>query len=136
MATHGPVQTPSVGFDFDNYARNQFLGKTLGGLPKGRLDEVRRRLISATSTGTTIVGLKFGGGDSGDEEGVCLGADTRATGGPIVQDKNCEKVGCDGIALDGRKAHVRFTIWPLTCAAVVLVLPQTPSAWWLLLSDG
>jgi 20S proteasome subunit beta 2 len=38
------------------------------------------------------VGLKFGGGDSGEEEGVCLGADTRATGGPIVADKNCEKV--------------------------------------------
>lgn len=46
----------------------------------------------ATSTGTTIVGVKFGGGDSGEEEGVCLGADTRATGGPIVADKNCEKV--------------------------------------------
>lgn len=46
----------------------------------------------ATSTGTTIVGVKFGGGDSGEEEGICLGADTRATGGPIVADKNCEKV--------------------------------------------
>jgi hypothetical protein len=46
----------------------------------------------ATSTGTTIVGVKYGGGDSGEEEGVCLGADTRATGGPIVADKNCEKV--------------------------------------------
>jgi 20S proteasome alpha/beta subunit len=46
----------------------------------------------ATSTGTTIVGVKFGGGESGEEEGVCLGADTRATGGPIVADKNCEKV--------------------------------------------
>lgn len=48
--------------------------------------------LTATSTGTTIVGLKFGGGDSGEEEGICLGADTRATGGPIVADKNCEKV--------------------------------------------
>jgi 20S proteasome alpha/beta subunit len=48
--------------------------------------------LAATSTGTTIVGVKFGGGDSGEEEGVCLGADTRATAGPIVADKNCEKV--------------------------------------------
>lgn len=53
------------------------------------------KLTAATSTGTTIVGLKFGGGDSGEEEGICLGADTRATAGPIVADKNCEKV-CAG----------------------------------------
>lgn len=65
-----------IGFDFSNYARNQ----RIGGQPK------------TTSTGTTIVGLKFGGGSSGEEEGVCLGADTRATGGPIVADKNCEKI--------------------------------------------
>lgn len=60
--------------------------------------EMRAVLIPATSTGTTIVGLKFGGGDSGEPEGVCLGADTRATAGPIVADKNCEKVGWDGTA--------------------------------------
>ena len=39
----------------------------------------------ATSTGTTIVGCVFKGG-------IVLGADTRATEGPIVADKNCEKV--------------------------------------------
>lgn len=50
------------------------------------------KLTPATSTGTTIVGVKFGGGASGEEEGICLGADTRATAGPIVADKNCEKV--------------------------------------------
>jgi 20S proteasome subunit beta 2 len=38
-----------------------------------------------TSTGTTIVGVKF-------KNGVILGADTRATAGPIVADKNCEKI--------------------------------------------
>jgi hypothetical protein len=38
-----------------------------------------------TSTGTTIVGVKF-------KDGVILGADTRATAGPIVADKNCEKI--------------------------------------------
>lgn len=75
-----PSEEPSIGFDFSNYARNQFLGQRMGGLPK------------ATSTGTTIVGLTFGGGSSGEEEGICLGADTRATGGPIVADKNCEKI--------------------------------------------
>ncbi len=40
---------------------------------------------TATSTGTTIVGCVF-------KDGIVLGADTRATGGPIVADKNCEKV--------------------------------------------
>ena len=42
-------------------------------------------LPKATSTGTTIVGLVY-------KDGVVLGADTRATEGPIVADKNCEKV--------------------------------------------
>lgn len=36
-------------------------------------------------TGTTIVGVVYKGG-------VVLGADTRATEGPIVADKNCEKI--------------------------------------------
>jgi len=37
------------------------------------------------STGTTIVGVVFNGG-------VVLGADTRATGGSEVADKNCDKI--------------------------------------------
>jgi 20S proteasome subunit beta 2 len=36
-------------------------------------------------TGTTICGLVF-------KDGVVLAADTRATGGNIVGDKNCEKI--------------------------------------------
>lgn len=36
-------------------------------------------------TGTTIVGVVY-------KDGVVLGADTRATAGPIVCDKNCEKI--------------------------------------------
>lgn len=61
------------GFDFSNYARNSFLqNQGLGG-------------FKATSTGTTIVGCVF-------KDGVVLGADTRATEGPIVADKNCEKI--------------------------------------------
>lgn len=39
----------------------------------------------ATKTGTTITGVIFDGG-------VILGADTRATEGPIVSDKNCAKI--------------------------------------------
>jgi len=39
----------------------------------------------AMKTGTTIVGLTY-------KDGVVLGADTRATEGPIVADKNCEKI--------------------------------------------
>ena len=62
-----------AGFSFDNYQRNAFLGQK--GLVQPR----------ATSTGTTIVGCLF-------EGGIVIGADTRATEGPIVADKNCEKV--------------------------------------------
>lgn len=39
----------------------------------------------ATKTGTTIVGVIF-------KDGVILGADTRATEGSIVSDKNCSKI--------------------------------------------
>lgn len=39
----------------------------------------------AQKTGTTIVGVVF-------KDGVVLGADTRATAGSIVADKNCEKI--------------------------------------------
>lgn len=42
-------------------------------------------MASATKTGTTIVGMTFAGG-------VVLGADTRATGGTEVAEKNCEKI--------------------------------------------
>ena len=38
--------------------------------------------MSHKKTGTTIVGCKFNGG-------VVLAADTRATGGSIVVEKNC-----------------------------------------------
>jgi 20S proteasome subunit beta 2 len=97
MASSAIQEQPSShGFDFSNHGRNQFLGARMGGLPKGMFSWLRFEESetddTATSTGTTIVGVKFGGGSSGEEEGVCLGADTRATGGSIVADKNCEKV--------------------------------------------
>ncbi|TFY73570.1 hypothetical protein EWM64_g10443 [Hericium alpestre] len=62
-----------AGFDFGNEIRNSFLQDKGLNLPK------------ATSTGTTIVGCLF-------KDGIVLGADTRATEGPIVADKNCEKI--------------------------------------------
>ncbi|KAK3718682.1 proteasome core particle subunit beta 2 [Vermiconidia calcicola] len=61
------------GFDFSNHNRNLALHAQGVPLPK------------ATSTGTTIVGCLYDGG-------VVIAADTRATSGPIVADKNCEKL--------------------------------------------
>ncbi|KAL9107045.1 MAG: hypothetical protein Q9227_007991 [Pyrenula ochraceoflavens] len=62
-----------TGFDFSNYDRNAALHARGVPLPK------------ATSTGTTIVGCIY-------DNGVVIAADTRATSGPIVADKNCEKL--------------------------------------------
>ncbi|KAF4373304.1 hypothetical protein F8388_010404, partial [Cannabis sativa] len=64
---------PKGGFSFDLCRRNAML------LEKGFRPPTYRK------TGTTIVGLVF-------QDGVILGADTRATEGPIVCDKNCEKI--------------------------------------------
>ncbi|KAF8321234.1 N-terminal nucleophile aminohydrolase [Clavulina sp. PMI_390] len=61
------------GFDFSNHIRNNYLEGKGVKPPK------------ATSTGTTIVGCLY-------KDGIVLGADTRATEGPIVADKNCEKI--------------------------------------------
>ncbi|CAD6905035.1 unnamed protein product [Tilletia controversa] len=74
MAAASTAPAPhSAGFDFTNHGRNALL--TGKGFP----------VPKATSTGTTIVGTIF-------NDGVVLGADTRATEGPIVADKNCEKL--------------------------------------------
>lgn len=62
------------GFNFDNYFRNKALtDKKLATAPK------------TTKTGTTILGLIF-------KDGVVVAADTRATGGSIVMDKNILKI--------------------------------------------
>jgi len=61
------------GFDFGLAQRNAMLISQGMKLPK------------FTKTGTTIAGLVF-------DKGVVLGADTRATAGPIVAQKNCEKI--------------------------------------------
>jgi 20S proteasome subunit beta 2 len=66
------VDLPKSGFCFENYQRNVFLEQK-GAIPK------------STKTGTTIVAIKF-------KDGVILGADTRATGGSIILDKECNKI--------------------------------------------
>jgi len=68
-----PNHNTMAGLSFENYQRNHYLTTKGFGAP------------TATSTGTTIVGCKFAGG-------VVIAADTRATAGPIVADKNCEKL--------------------------------------------
>lgn len=68
---------PRGGFSFDLFARDAKLGSEMKGA--GQV------MPAAMKTGTTIVGIVFKGG-------VCLGADTRATGGSEVADKNCEKI--------------------------------------------
>jgi len=67
----GPI--PKGGFSFDLHQRNTFLEGIGFKSPKMR------------KTGTTIAGIMF-------EDGIVLGADTRATEGDIVCDKNCEKI--------------------------------------------
>ncbi|KAG8084867.1 hypothetical protein GUJ93_ZPchr0010g7313 [Zizania palustris] len=70
----GAMDLPAKGgFSFDLCRRNAMLAEKGLKMPGFR------------KTGTTIVGLVF-------QDGVVLGADTRATEGPIVADKNCEKI--------------------------------------------
>ncbi|XP_039269902.1 proteasome subunit beta type-7-like [Styela clava] len=73
MATVKCLTRPEGGFSFENYTRNTFLENKGLALPR------------AVKTGTTICGLVYA-------DGVILGADTRATEGNIVADKNCSKI--------------------------------------------
>lgn len=65
------------GFSFDLFARNNNIMKAADG--------TAQQVPKAWKTGTTIVGIIY-------KDGVVLGADTRATGGSEVVDKNCEKI--------------------------------------------
>jgi 20S proteasome subunit beta 2 len=60
------------GFNFKNYERNSKI-------------QNNGYSVKTKKTGTTIVGVVF-------EGGVVLGADTRATEGPIVADPDCLKI--------------------------------------------
>lgn len=67
-----PEMAP-VGFSFENVQRNAHIqAQGFGG-------------FHVKKTGTTICGVVYA-------EGVVLGADTRATEGSVVADKNCEKI--------------------------------------------
>jgi 20S proteasome subunit beta 2 len=75
MVLNATAEFEKGGFNFDNVRRNegvQAAGKSIV-------------LPSAWKTGTTICGIVF-------KDGIVLGADTRATGGAEVVDKNCEKI--------------------------------------------
>ena len=66
---------PTTGFSFDNVVRNQHMLSMQGS----------ENLPAPKKTGTTIVGVVY-------KDGVVLGADTRATSGSEVAEKNCEKI--------------------------------------------
>jgi 20S proteasome subunit beta 2 len=64
------------GFSFDLCLRNRSLAAA---------SQVGTKALKTRKTGTTICGCIFKGG-------IVLGADTRATEGEIICDKNCEKI--------------------------------------------
>ncbi|GCB70993.1 hypothetical protein scyTo_0005810 [Scyliorhinus torazame] len=70
-------QEPLGGFSFENCRRNAVI--------EAELTKQGFKVLEARKTGTTIAGLVF-------KDGVILGADTRATEGMIVADKNCAKI--------------------------------------------
>ncbi|XP_063266138.1 proteasome subunit beta type-7 isoform X2 [Prinia subflava] len=77
MAAVSVLRAPAGGFSFDNCARNSLLEAEL--VQKGL------RVPAPRKTGTTIAGVIF-------KDGIVLGADTRATEGMVVADKNCSKI--------------------------------------------
>jgi len=66
---------PIGGFNYDMCLRNKALAAQTN----------QANAVKTMKTGTTICGIIF-------KDGVALAADTRATGGNIVGDKNCEKI--------------------------------------------
>ncbi|XP_047425574.1 proteasome subunit beta type-7 isoform X1 [Mugil cephalus] len=77
MATLTVSRPPFSGFSFENCKRNAVL--------EGEANKVGCSFPAARKTGTTICGVVY-------KDGVILGADTRATEGMIVADKNCSKI--------------------------------------------
>ena len=93
MAATAATVYKTAGFDFSNQIRSvltQSSQRTISPtLDRNNfLADRGIPLPKATSTGTTIVGCLF-------KDGIILGADTRATEGDIVADKNCEKVSSE-----------------------------------------
>lgn len=96
-ASTGPEGSAPSGFSFENMHRNAMIEQMQqqqasssnagahGPAASASAGSSPGYLPMATKTGTTIVGLVY-------KDGVVLGADTRATGGSEVADKNCEKI--------------------------------------------
>ena len=90
------VDTPPTGFDFEHSLRNAFLEKAQAMNAQQRNAQSNNSTTSSSSnnnsiklvakkTGTTICGCIY-------KDGVVLGADTRATNGTEVAEKNCTKI--------------------------------------------
>ncbi|KAL2782036.1 proteasome subunit beta type-7 precursor [Daubentonia madagascariensis] len=77
MAAVSVCEAPVGGFSFENCRRNSILEADFA--KKGY------KLPKARKTGTTIAGVVY-------KDGIVLGADTRATEGMVVADKNCSKI--------------------------------------------
>jgi 20S proteasome subunit beta 2 len=71
---HDVIEAQRGGFSFELCRRNMYLAEKASIKPP-----------TAMKSGTTICGVII-------KDGVCLAADTRATEGPMVADKNCEKL--------------------------------------------
>jgi 20S proteasome subunit beta 2 len=69
------MERPTGGFQFDLAARNKFLETSVQ----------NAKIPAGMKTGTTICGCIF-------KDGVAIAADSRATEGNIVADKNCMKI--------------------------------------------
>lgn len=76
------LQAEKGGFNFDNFNRNNIIlnsgASSKNSVPNQILSNIKK-------TGTTICGVVT-------KDAVVLGADTRATAGEIVADKNCQKL--------------------------------------------
>uniref|UniRef100_A0A671RH85 Proteasome subunit beta n=1 Tax=Sinocyclocheilus anshuiensis TaxID=1608454 RepID=A0A671RH85_9TELE len=77
MASVSVCQYHSGGFSFENCKRNALL--------EADINKLGFSSPAARKTGTTICGVVY-------KDGVVLGADTRATEGMVVADKNCSKI--------------------------------------------
>ena len=99
MGSVEQLQLQLGGFDFSNHSRNVSLLLQSTGAAAAPATAAAAAAAAGTAaagnggyrmpplrkTGTTICGVVFNGG-------VVLGADTRATEGPLVADKNCNKL--------------------------------------------
>lgn len=101
------------GFNFENYYRNEQLFKS------GKV-----ALPPFKKTGTTICGIVCA-------DGVVIAADTRATAGSIVADKNCSKlhrisdsIYCAGAGVSADLLHT--TLWLESCAELHRLNTKTP----------